>query len=334
MTLDFLNFEFYSPWFLLLFLLFIPLIILDIRKKKRRGIRVPSTQNMEEDKSILLVLFFLKISKYIILSALIIAIARPRTFTISQDQDDNKGIDIMLSVDVSLSMLAKDLEPDRLTALKAIAKRFVDKRPGDRIGLVAYSGEAFTKVPVTSDHAVLLEELNGLNSLELQPGTAIGEGLSVAVSHLKYSKAKSKIIILMTDGVNTIENAMPAQVGAQLAKSNDIKVYTIGIGTNGYALMPTATDIFGDLVFTEAEVKIDEPVLREIAQTTGGKYFRATSNQSLEEVYNEINQLEKTELKSTKLYNYQEYFRIFLWIALGVLLIDALLRWVFYKFLS
>lgn len=334
MTLDFLNFEFYSPWFLLLFLLFIPLIILDIRKKKRRGIRVPSTQNMEEDKSILLVLFFLKISKYIILSALIIAIARPRTFTISQDQDDNKGIDIMLSVDVSLSMLAKDLEPDRLTALKAIAKRFVDKRPGDRIGLVAYSGEAFTKVPVTSDHAVLLEELNGLNSLELQPGTAIGEGLSVAVSHLKNSKAKSKIIILMTDGVNTIENAMPAQVGAQLAKSNDIKVYTIGIGTNGYALMPTATDIFGDLVFTEAEVKIDEQVLLEIAQTTGGKYFRATSNQSLEEVYNEINQLEKTELKSTKLYNYQEYFRIFLWIALGVLLLDALLRWVFYKFLS
>ena len=334
MTLDFLNFEFYSPWFLLLFLLFIPLIILDIRKKKRRGIRVPSTQNMEEDKSILLVLFFLKISKYIILSALIIAIARPRTFTISQDQDDNKGIDIMLSVDVSLSMLAKDLEPDRLTALKAIAKSFVDKRPGDRIGLVAYSGEAFTKVPVTSDHAVLLEELNGLNSLELQPGTAIGEGLSVAVSHLKNSKAKSKIIILMTDGVNTIENAMPAQVGAQLAKSNDIKVYTIGIGTNGYALMPTASNIFGELVFTEAEVKIDEPILREIAQTTGGKYFRATSNQSLEEVYNEINQLEKTELKSTKLYNYQEYFRIFLWIALGVLLLDALLRWVFYKFLS
>ena len=334
MTLDFLNFEFYSPWFLLLFLLFIPLIILDIRKKKRPGIRVPSTQNMEENKAILLVLFFLKISKYIILSALIVAIARPRTFTISQDQDDNKGIDIMLSVDVSLSMLAKDLEPDRLTALKAIAKSFVDKRPGDRIGLVAYSGEAFTKVPVTSDHAVLLEELNGLNSLELQPGTAIGEGLSVAVSHLRHSKAKSKIIILMTDGVNTIENAMPAQVGAQLAKSNDIKVYTIGIGTNGYALMPTATNFYGELVFTEAEVKIDEHVLREIAQTTGGKYFRATSNQSLEEVYNEINQLEKTELKSTKLYNYQEYFRIFLWIALGVLLLDALLRWVFYKFLS
>ena len=334
MTFDLLNLEFYSPWFLLLFAAFIPLIIFDLRKKKRTGVKVPSTRNMQENKGILFVLFLLKISKYIILTALIIAMARPRTFTISQDNDDSKGIDIMLSVDVSLSMLAKDLEPDRLTALKNIAKRFVEKRPGDRIGLVTYSGEAFTKVPVTSDHAVLLEELENLNPLELQPGTAIGEGLSVAVSHLRHSKSKSKIIILMTDGVNTIENAMPAQVGAQLAKSNDIKVYSIGIGTNGYALMPTATDIFGDLVFTEAEVKIDEPVLREIAQTTGGKYFRATSNQSLEEVYEQINLLEKSELKSTKLYNYQEYFRIFLWIALGFLILDAVLRWVFYKFLS
>ena len=334
MTFDLFNLEFYSPWFFLLFAAFIPLIFLDLRKKKRTGIRVPTIRNMQENRGILFVLFLLKISKYIILSALIIAMARPRTFTISQDNDDSKGIDIMLSVDVSLSMLAKDLEPDRLTALKEIAKRFIDKRPGDRIGLVTYSGEAFTKVPVTSDHAVLLEELENLNPLELQPGTAIGEGLSVAVSHLRHSKSKSKIIILMTDGVNTIENAMPAQVGAQLAKSNDIKVYSIGIGTNGYALMPTATDIFGDLVFNEAEVKIDEPVLREIAQTTGGKYFRATSNQSLEQVYEEINQLEKSELTSTKLYNYQEYFRIFLWIALGVLLLDALLRWVFYKFLS
>ncbi|MEC5157110.1 vWA domain-containing protein [Chryseobacterium sp. MP_3.2] len=334
MILDFLNFELYSPWFLLLFLTFIPLLILDARKKKRTGIKVPTTQNMMENKTILFVLFLLKISKYILLSALIIAMARPRTFTISQDQDDSKGIDIMLSVDVSLSMLARDLDPDRLTALKGIARKFVEKRPGDRIGLVLYAGEAFTKVPVTSDHAIVIEELENINQLELEQGTAIGEGLSVAVSHLKNSKAKSKIIILMTDGVNTIENAMPAQVGAQLAKSNDIKVYSIGIGTNGYALMPTQTDIFGDLVFTEAEVKIDEPVLREIAQTTGGKYFRATSNQSLEEVYDEINQLEKSELKTTKLYNYQEYFRIFLWIALGVLLFDALLRWVFYKFLS
>ena len=334
MTFDFLNFQFYSPWFLLLFLAFIPLLILDFSKKKRVGIKVPSTKNMQQNNGIVFILFLLKISKYLLLTALIIALARPRSFTISQDNDDSKGIDIMLSVDVSYSMLARDLEPDRITALKNIAIKFIEKRPADRIGLVTYAGEAFTKVPVTSDHAVVIDELKNLNQLELPQGTAIGEGLSVAASHLRHSKAKSKIIILMTDGVNTIENALPAQVGAQLAKSNDIKVYTVGIGTNGFALMPTATDIFGDLVFSETEVLIDEPVLREIAQTTGGKYFRATSNQSLEEVYDEINQLEKSELKTTKLYNYQEYFRLFLWIALGILLFDALLRWVFYKFLS
>lgn len=334
MTIDFLNLEWYSPWFLLLFLLFIPLIIMDLRKKRRSGIAVPTTKNMQESTGILFVMFLLKISKYIILSALIIAFARPRTFTISEDRDETKGIDIMLSVDVSLSMLARDLEPDRLTALQNIAKRFVDKRANDRLGLVAYSGEAFTKVPVTSDHQVIIDEIANLNPLELHPGTAIGEGLSVAVNHLKNSKAKSKIIILMTDGVNTIQNAMDPQIGAVLAKENNIKVYSIGIGTNGYALMPTQTDIFGDLIFTETEVKIDEKTLKEIAETTGGKYFRATSNRSLEEVYDEINNLEKTNIKSSKLYNYQEYFRFFLWIALGVLLLDAILRWILFKFLN
>lgn len=328
------NFEFLNPWFLLLFLLFLPLLLRDLSKKKRTGIKVPTTQNMKESNGILFIFFLLKISKYLILSALIIAMARPRTFTISDDHDDTKGVDIMMAVDVSLSMLAKDLEPDRLTALKEIAKNFVHQRPNDRIGLVTYSGEALTKVPVTMDHQVMDEELSVLNPLELQPGTAIGEGLSVAVNHLKDSKAKSKIIILMTDGVNTIENAMPTQTAAQLAKSNGIKVYTIGIGTNGYALFPTSQDLFGDIIFSEQEVKIDEPALREIAQTTGGKYFRATSNSSLQEVYNEINQLEKSDVKSSKMYNYTEYFRIFLWIAFVTLLLDALLRWVFYKFLS
>jgi Ca-activated chloride channel family protein len=164
----------------------------------------------------------------------------------------------------------------------------------------------------------VIDEIKNLNSTGLEPGTAIGEGLSVAVNHLIKSKAKSKVIILMTDGVSNIENAIP-QLAAELAKNNNIKVYTIGIGTNGYALMPTAVDIFGDLIFTETEVKIDENTLREIAQTTGGKYFRATSNSSLEEVYDEINQLEKSDVKVSKLYNYEEYFKIFLWIALGML---------------
>lgn len=328
------NFEFYSPWFLLLFLLFIPLLIKDAGKRKRKGIKVPTIKDMNDSSGIRGVLFLLKTSKYIILSALIIAMARPRTFTISQDRDDTKGVDIMLSIDVSLSMLAKDLNPDRITALKDIAVKFVQKRPNDRIGVVAYAAEAFTKVPVTSDHQVVIDEIKNLNSAGLEPGTAIGEGLSVAVNHLIKSKAKSKVIILMTDGVSNIQNAIPPQVAAELAKNNNIKVYSIGIGTNGYALMPTSQDIFGDLIFTETEVAIDENTLREIAQTTGGKYFRATSNSSLEEIYDEINQLEKTDVKVSKLYNYDEYFKIFLWVALGMLVLDALLRWVFYKILS
>lgn len=334
MGLSIFNTELQQPWFLLLFLLFIPLIIKDAKKKKRVGILVPTTKNMKENSSIVFAMFLLKISKYILLSALIIAFARPRTFSITENPDDNKGVDIILTVDVSLSMLSRDLEPDRLVALKGIAKNFVEKRVNDRIGLVAYAAEAFTKVPVTSDHQVVLEELENLNPLELEPGTAIGEGLTVAVNHLKDSKAKSKVIILMTDGVNTIQNAMDPLVAAQIAKSKDIKVYSIGIGTNGYALMPTQTDIFGDLVFTETEVKIDEPVLKEISQITNGKYFRATSNESLAKVYDDINQLEKSDVKSSKLYNYKEYFRIFLWIALFTLIIDALLRWVLFKFLS
>ena len=329
-----MNFEFYSPWFVLLFILFIPLLILDSGKKKSRGIVVPSVKNMQPSGNISLVMTFLKISKYFILSALIIALARPRTYTISQDRDESKGIDIMLSVDVSLSMMAKDLDPDRLTALKKIAIDFVNKRENDRIGLVAYSGEAYTKVPLTTDHQVVIDELNQLNPLELQPGTAIGEGLSVAVNHLKKSKAKSKIIILMTDGVNTVLNAMPPQIAAELAKNNSIKVYTVGIGSNGFAAFPTGTNIFGDIVFTEQKTEIDENTLMDIAQLTGGKYFRATSNSSLQNVYDEINQLEKSDVKSSKLYNYEEYFRIFLWIALGLLLLDALLRWVIFKILN
>lgn len=328
------DFEFYSPWFLLLFLLFIPLFIKDAGGKKKKGVKVPTVQNMEDSGGIRVVLFLLKLSKYIILSSLIIAMARPRTFMVSQDKDDTKGVDIMLSIDVSLSMLAKDLSPDRITALKDIAVKFVQKRPNDRIGVVAYAAEAFTKVPVTSDHQVVIDEIKNLNSAGLEPGTAIGEGLSVAVNHLVKSKAKSKVVILMTDGVSNIQNAIPPQIAAELAKNNNIKIYSIGIGTNGFALMPTSQDIFGELIFTETEVTIDENTLRDVAQATGGRYFRATSNSSLEEVYDEINQLEKSDIKVSKLYNYEEYFKIFLWIALGMLFFDALLRWVIYKFLS
>lgn len=325
------DFEFYSPWFLLLFLLFIPLIIKDIKGKTTKGIFVSTTQFMQPSRRIRAILFFLKMSKYLILSALVIAMARPRTFNILEDRDETKGMDIVLSIDVSLSMLAKDLDPDRLTALKNIAKNFIEKRVNDRVGLVEYSGEAFMKVPLTTDHRVAIEELMDFNPMDLEGGTNIGEGLAVAVNHLKHSKAKSRIIILMTDGVNTIENALPPQVAAEMARNNDIKVYTIGIGSNGLALMPTQQDSFGNLIFTEEPVKIDEFTLREVARITGGKYFRATSSQSLEEVYKEIDTLEKSNIKTSKIYNYEEYFRLFLWVALVVLVLDALTRWLFFK---
>lgn len=324
-----MNFEFHSPYFLLLFLVFIPLIIKDFAKKKKLGINVSTTKNMLVAGNFNWIQKFLKITKYIILSGLILALARPRTFSISDDRDETKGVDIFLAVDVSPSMLAKDLEPDRITALKNIAKDFVKKRTSDRIGLVEYWGEAITKVPLTSDHQVILDELNEMNpSLDLS-GTAIGEGLSVAVNHLKNNKSKSKIIILMTDGVNTVPNAMPPQIAGELAKNYGIKVYTIGIGTNGYALFPVI-DVFG-ISFEEQKVEIDEATLSEISKITGGKYFRATSNESLESIYNEIDTLEKSKIKTNKVYNYDEYFRVFLWISLVFLVIDAVMRWRFFR---
>ncbi|MDL1914234.1 MAG: VWA domain-containing protein [Bergeyella sp.] len=325
------NFEFGSPFFFFLFFLFIPLIIKDLYKKKRKGIILPSVEGLKKDKRSSAVLFLLKFSKYILLSAIILALARPRTSTVVQDREDARGVDIILTIDVSLSMLAKDLEPDRLEALRDIAKEFVKKRPDDRIGLVTYAAEAISKVPVTFDHEVVLEELDQLDPMELQPGTSIGDGLAVAATHLKESEAKSKIIILMTDGVNTVQNGVPPMVAARLAKDLGIKVYTIGIGTNGYALMPVSLDFFGELMFREAEVSIDEPTLREIAKITGGRYYRATSNKDLKEVYAGIDKLEKTGLKKNMTYHYEEWYRVFLWIAILVLIFDAFVRWIFYK---
>ncbi|MEG2308963.1 VWA domain-containing protein [Chryseobacterium sp.] len=328
------NLEFYSPWFLLLFLVFLPLLILDIKKKKKRkGIPVPSIKNMGESKAIKAVLFLFKISKYFILSCLFIAIARPRSFTISQDQDETKGIDIMLAVDVSYSMLAQDFEPDRLSVLQKIAVDFVSKRPNDRIGLVTYKSQAFPKIPLTFDHDAVIHEIQNINQSEMEDGTAVGEGLAVAVNHLRTSKAKSKVVILMTDGESNMINAIPELLAAQLAKSNNIKVYCVGIGTEGYALMPVNRDEFG-LIYREMPVNIDEETLKEIAKITSGKYYRATSGDKLEEVYNEINQLEKSNINSSRTYHYEEHFRLFLWIALGILLFDAFLRWVLYKFLN
>jgi len=326
-----LQFELHTPLFLWLFFLFIPLIFIDLKRKKTKATKVPTTQGMSGAGEVKFVFTFLKITKYIILSAMIIALARPRSFSIVENDNEGKGIDIMLSVDISYSMLARDLTPDRLDALKKIATQFIDDRPVDKIGVVAYAGEAFLKVPLTTDHNIVKQQINQLDPNQLVGGTAIGEGLAVAVNHIKGSQGKSKVIILMTDGVQTIQNSLAPITAAKLAADNGIKVYTIGIGSNSYAPTPTQMDPFGNLFYTDQKVEIDEPTLREVARVTDGLYFRATSNQSLQDIYNEINQLEKSDIKAPATYHYREYFRYFLWVALGFLLLDALLRWVIYK---
>lgn len=327
------QFQFRNPWFLLAFVLFIPLLVRDLQKRKIKGIKVPSISGMKGTDSLNLAFSFLKLTKYLILSCLIIAFARPQSFMVDENRNENKGIDIMLAVDISYSMLAQDLQPDRLTALEKIAQQFVQDRPNDRIGLVAYAGEGFLKVPLTTDHEAVMDQLRQLNPNELAGGTAIGDGLAIAVNHIKDSKAKSKIIILMTDGVQTIDTSLNPVTAAKIAADNHVKVYTIGIGSNGMAPMPTYRDFFGNIVFTDQKVEIDEAVLQQIAKITGGEYFRATSTEKLQDIYDQINQMEKSDVKAHISYNYIEYFRPFLWAALIILLIDALFRWVIFKIL-
>lgn len=325
------NFEFHNPWFLALFLLFTPLIIKDLKTKKSKGIAVPSIQNMREDRLYFWVRKFLRVSKYLVLSALILAMARPRNVITKSLQKE--GIDIVLAVDISLSMLARDFQPDRLSALKELSQNFVNQRENDRIGLTIYAGEAFMKVPLTTDHQAIIQEIQMMQPGDVAHGTAIGEGLAVATKHLMNSKAKSKIIILMTDGMNTVRNAISQEDATIFAQKNGIKVYTIGIGTNGYAESPALTP-FGEIVFVPQQVEIDDEGLTEIAQNTGGKYFRATSNDALEQIYQEINTLEKTEFQGQKIYEYEEFFRVFLILAVLLLLIDNVMRWLVFRKVS
>jgi Ca-activated chloride channel family protein len=230
-----------------------------------------------------------------------------------------------MAIDVSSSMLAKDLSPNRLVALKEVASNFIKDRPNDRIGLVVYAGESYTKTPITSDKRLVLEALKEIQYGELTDGTAIGMGLATSVNRLKDSKALSKVIILLTDGVNNAGFIEPA-TAAELAVEYDIKTYTIGLGTNGNALSPIAYNPDGSFRYGMAEVQIDETLLEQIANLTGGKYFRATDNQKLEAIYNEINSLEKTEVATFKFYAYEEKFRPWAIAALVFFLTEWLLK--------
>jgi len=256
------------------------------------------------------------------IALLIIILARPQATDRFQDIS-TEGIDIVLALDISGSMLARDFKPDRLEATKNVATEFISGRPYDRIGLVVFSGESFTQCPITTDHAVLINLLREIQSGMIEDGTAIGNGLATSVNRIKESEAKSKVIILLTDGVNNRGEIAPA-TAAGIAKTYGIRVYTIGVGTQGMAPYPVQTP-FGTQ-YQNMQVEIDEDILKDIAQSTGGKYFRATDNDKLEQVYNEIDQLEKSKIDVRQFSRKEEKYQILALIAFCLLALEILLR--------
>lgn len=327
--LSFLNPEFF--WLLLLIPAAAAWLYLK-RDQQTATLKISSTEGFSGSKSFFVKLYpFLGVFRLLALTALIVAMARPRTVDISNKTKTTKGIDIVMAIDVSGSMLAKDLKPNRMEALKKVAASFVDERPNDRIGLVVYASEAYTKTPVTSDKAIILQAIESIKyDNVLQDGTGIGMGLATAVNRLKDSKAKSKVIILLTDGVNNAGFIEP-ETASDIAKQYGIKVYTVGIGTNGMAEFPYAIAPNGQFLFRMMQVEIDGQLMKNIARKTDGKYFRATSNNKLEEIYAAINKLETTEIEELKFYDYDEKYRPFVWLAGFLLLLELGLRNTVYR---
>lgn len=328
------NYEFYNPEFLWL-LLGLPLLIFWYfwhRKDSHPELRFPDASFLAQSKYNRSSLLYLlpQILRILSIASIIIAIARPRSSQENSKSLSAEGIDIIMSVDISASMLSQDLKPNRLEATKDVAIDFIEGRYNDRIGLVVYSGESYTQTPLTTDHAILKNDLLELRPGLIEPGTAIGLGLATSISRLKDSKAKSKVIILLTDGENNVGEIDPL-TAAEWAKKFNIRVYTIGVGTNGQARSIIGVDHVGNYVYGLRPVVIDEALLKEISGRTDGKYFRATDNQKLAEIYKEIDQLEKTKLEERRFYTYDEKFDVFALFALGLFLLELLLRYNFLK---
>ncbi len=326
------NVTYANPEYFWLLLLLLPALFWHYikRNNQKASLLMPSVQAFGKPGFITRLRPYLFGLRIFALAAIVVAMARPQTEDISTRTKTTKGIDIVMAIDVSSSMLARDLKPNRLAALKKVAAEFIRKRPNDRIGLVVYAGESYTKTPITSDKAIVLRALKEITYGLLNDGTAIGMGLATSVNRLKDSKAVSKIIILLTDGVNNSGFIEP-QTAADLAKEYNIKTYTIGLGTNGNALSPIAYNADGSFRYGMRQVEIDEKLLKDIASETGGRYFRATNNEKLEEIYDEINKLEKTEVEEFKYYQYEEKFRPWVLLAGMLLLIEWALRNTLFK---
>ncbi len=317
--------------YLFLLLLVIPYVVWYILKGRHSSptLRVSDTHMYQSaPRSYKLYLLHVPfILKVIAIVMVIIVLARPQT-TNNWQNTEVEGIDIMMAVDVSTSMLAEDLKPNRLEAAKQVAAEFINGRPNDNIGLTIFAGEAFTQCPLTVDHAVLLNLFNGISCDIAQrglieDGTAIGMGIANAVTRLKDSKAKSKVVILLTDGSNNRGDISPL-TAAEIAKSFGVRVYTIGVGTNGTAPYPMPT--YAGVQYVNVPVEIDESTLTQIAGIANGNYYRATSNSKLKEVYEEIDKLEKTKLNVKEFSKREEAFAPFVWIAFACVLLEILLR--------
>jgi Ca-activated chloride channel family protein len=322
--------SFANPEFFWAFLI-IPLMILwyIFRQKKLTGTVKISTLKSFSNSSFPMLRHSLLGLRILAIIALITALARPQT-SLSWQDVTTEGIDIVIALDVSGSMLARDFKPNRLVASKEVAMEFISERPYDRIGLVIYAGESFTQCPLTSDHDVLLNLFSSIENGMIEDGTAIGMGLATAVNRLKDSKAISKVAILLTDGSNN-KGAIPPITAAEIAREFGIRVYTIGIGTNGMAEFPAYRDNRGKIYYEKMEVRIDEKTLTEIAEIAGGAYFRATDKKSLEKIYQEIDKLEKSKIEVTEYKKKSEWFWPFAIFSSVLLFIEFLLRNTIFK---
>ena len=259
-----------------------------------------------------------------------IGMARPQTTDVNTRNKGIEGIDIIMALDVSTSMQAADFKPNRLEALKEVAAQFVDGRPNDRIGVVIYAGESFTQTPLTSDHKIVKNSLHDLRFNLIKDGTAIGMGLATAVNRLKESTAKSKVIILISDGVNNSGFINPRDA-ADLAEKFKIKVYSIAVGKDGLAPFPVKDPFTGRTVMQNYPTEVDDELLSEIAEKTNGKFFKADNKKALESIYEEINEMETTEIEEIKYYHYDEWFYYSVFIGLGLLFLEFVLRHTLYK---